>query len=105
RDTLLAPAAPDRRVRTLACEERPRAGGVPRTTRVVADPPAARGEDRVASRLERLPRHEPHELVERRVCHRRDDATRSGSTGLREQRRPPRSYELVSICARCRRPE
>src|SRR5207253_9362710 len=67
RDALLAPALADRRVRRLAPEERAGALRVPGAALVVADPAGARGEERVANGIERLPRHE-HDKLAVHVC-------------------------------------
>ena len=62
-DALLPPRLPDRRRRARAAAERARALGVPGAALVVADPPRAGGEERVAHRVERFARHEDDELA------------------------------------------
>src|SRR5512146_808264 len=62
-DSLLASRRPDRRICSLAAEERSRPGGVPRAALVVADPARARLEERVAHFFERLARYEDDELA------------------------------------------
>ena len=59
---LLATRFAESRVCALAAEERPYARRVPGAALVVADPPCARLEHRVARRVERVLGHEPDEL-------------------------------------------
>src|SRR5207247_1303879 len=62
RDALLPPCLADRRGRALAAEEGAGARGVPGAALVVADPPGAGLEERVADGVERLFGHEDDEL-------------------------------------------
>src|SRR5688572_12484581 len=66
-DPLLSPTLPDRRVGALASEERPRPFRVPGAPLVIADPPCAGREERVAYGVERLRRHEHDELPVHRL--------------------------------------
>src|SRR5205085_7771147 len=61
-DALLPPGLADRRRRAFAAEEGAGARRVPGAARVVADPPGAGLEERVADGVERLLRHEDDEL-------------------------------------------
>src|SRR2546423_10332012 len=62
RDTLFPARLTDRWRSALAAEERAGARGVPGAALVVADPPGAGLEERVADGVERLLRHEDDEL-------------------------------------------
>src|SRR5262245_16693023 len=73
-NAFLLPRLAHRRVCAFTAEERPCPGGVPRAALVVANPPGACTEDRVAGRVERILGDEPDELVR---LHRRSMAAAS----------------------------
>src|SRR5207302_10309173 len=63
-DSLLRADPADRRVRALACEERPGAGRVPRAALVPPDAPRAPHEHGCPCRGERPPSQQPNQLAE-----------------------------------------